>query len=253
MGLLPFRVAQLYKLMVESLQAATPDAADRALCAGGVMAHYVGDACQPLHVSRFHDGRNPDEAGVHSGYENTMVTARRKKIISGLSSRLANAQPMPLITSHQEAGHAIVALMKRCTKRLPPETICRTWVDSDHHVALMWDALGKKTMDCMADGCKTLAMLWSSAWRQAGANPPAATAANEARSRRSTWTPTLAPRSTSPSMRPSRSGSARSSARPSRGGHVGCPRSACRPCASQGCPARRERSLPAGNRRVGIV
>lgn len=166
MGLLPFRVAQLYKLMVESLQAATADASERALCAGGVMSHYVGDACQPLHVSRFHDGRDPDEAGVHGGYENTMVTARRKKIISGLSSRLANA------------GHAIVALMKRCTERLPPEMICQTWVDSDHHVALMWDVLGKKTMDCMADGCKTLAMLWSSAWSQAGASPPAATAAN---------------------------------------------------------------------------
>lgn len=29
-------------------------------------------------------------------------------------------------------------------------------------------------MDCLADGCKTLAMLWSSAWAQAGAAAPAA-------------------------------------------------------------------------------
>ena len=52
-GALPFRVAQLYQVMVDAVQ-------DKDLlhyiAAAGVLAHYVGDACQPLHVSRLHHG-----------------------------------------------------------------------------------------------------------------------------------------------------------------------------------------------------
>jgi hypothetical protein len=175
MGLLPFRVAQLYRLIVESLQNGAPDSVERALFAAGVMAHYVGDACQPLHVSHLHHGQDPDTEGdVHSDYETRMVGSRRRLIITGLSARLRSASPMPTVSDHQEAARAVVALMQRTVDRLPPETVLETWRDTDGHVAGMWDALGKRTMDRMADGCKTLAMLWSSAWRQAGAAAPPA-------------------------------------------------------------------------------
>ena len=176
MGLLPFRVAQLYRLMVESLQSGSPNAVAEALCAAGVMAHYVGDACQPLHVSRFHDGRIAAEKGVHSEYETAMVNARRKEIIAGLASRLRTAKPMPLINGHQQAAHAVAGLMDRTVKRIDPSHLCQVWVDTEGHVGPMWDALGKDTIACMADGCKTLAMLWSSAWKQSQAAIPAAQA-----------------------------------------------------------------------------
>lgn len=176
MGLLPFRVAQLYRLMVESLQSGSPNAVAEALCAAGVMAHYVGDACQPLHVSQFHDGRIAAENGVHSEYETAMVNARRKEIIAGLASRLRTAKQMPLINGHQQAAHAVAGLMDRTVKRIDPSHLCQVWVDTEGHVGPMWDALGKDTLACMADGCKTLAMLWSSAWKQSQAAIPAAQA-----------------------------------------------------------------------------
>lgn len=119
---------------------------------------------------------NPDfdTLHVHSDYETRMVTSRRKQIITGLESRLKNADPMPLITGHREAGQAVVALMDRTVKRIDPAYLCQVWVDTDGHVAPMWDTLGKKTLDCIADGCKTLAMLWSSAWRESGTAIPSA-------------------------------------------------------------------------------
>jgi hypothetical protein len=43
----------------------------------------------------------------------------------------------------------------------------------------LWAAVGPATLACMADGCRTLAVLWSSAWKEAGAKAPPA----EARSR----------------------------------------------------------------------
>ena len=138
------------------------------------MAHYVGDACQPLHISQFHDGRPGDPEGVHTAYETRMVTSRRKQIIAGLASRLKNATPMPLITGHQEAAQSLVALMDRTIKRIDPSYLCQAYVDTEGHVGPMWDTLGKKTLDCMADGSKTLAMLWSSAWTESGAATPSA-------------------------------------------------------------------------------
>ena len=47
-GALPFRVAQGYALLVEALRAGK---VEDFLAVAGLMAHYVGDACQPLHVS----------------------------------------------------------------------------------------------------------------------------------------------------------------------------------------------------------
>src|SRR5678810_1280563 len=48
MGLLPFRVWQIYEAMVEFVKNGQRD---EFICAAGTLAHYVGDACQPLHIS----------------------------------------------------------------------------------------------------------------------------------------------------------------------------------------------------------
>ena len=55
-GALPFRVWQLWDLMVAALKKKD---VKTFLAAGGVMAHYVGDASQPLHTSYLHHGRLP--------------------------------------------------------------------------------------------------------------------------------------------------------------------------------------------------
>ena len=57
-GALPFRVWQGYNEMVDALKQKNLLAF---LCAAGTTAHYVGDACQPLHVSRLHHG-HPENA-----------------------------------------------------------------------------------------------------------------------------------------------------------------------------------------------
>jgi len=173
MGLLPFRVAQLYQEAVKRLRAKDVDAA---LCALGTMAHYVGDACQPLHVSRFHHGRTPEEADVHSDFETKMVGANRKAIIDGLASRLRRARPRKQVQGGSAVAEATVALMNRTFKRIPPEHLCDVWVQTGGASDQMWAALGAETIDCIADGCRTLAMIWSSAWTEANATAPPATA-----------------------------------------------------------------------------
>ena len=56
-GLLPFRVWQIFQDMVQSVK---DGQVARFVCAAGIVSHYVGDACQPLHISYMFDGI-PDE------------------------------------------------------------------------------------------------------------------------------------------------------------------------------------------------
>jgi hypothetical protein len=177
MGLVPFRVAQLYRLIVDSLKA---DDVDAALTAAGLMAHYLGDCCQPLHTSRFHDGRTPAEEGVHSRYETDMVRVHRGDLIAGLDSALAGARPAALIRGHEAAAREAVRLMQRTVRRLPPKRICDVYARSPSSDD-MWEKLGARTVACIADGCVTLAGLWSSAWAEVGADAPPARARNRDR------------------------------------------------------------------------
>src|SRR6185369_3161796 len=55
-GALPFRVWQLWEAMVDYLG---KEDVLRFVAAAGVLAHYVGDASQPLHCSYMHHGIPP--------------------------------------------------------------------------------------------------------------------------------------------------------------------------------------------------
>src|SRR5262249_3801357 len=88
-GLLPFRVWQFFDAMVAYLKAGDVEGF---VCAAGVLSHYVGDACQPLHISYMFNGDPDDKVptpvknhgvtttemlprakGVHAAYEDDMV------------------------------------------------------------------------------------------------------------------------------------------------------------------------------------
>ena len=79
-GALPFRAAQLYGLMVEAVRGG--DVLGY-VATVGVLAHYVGDACQPLHVSRLHHGvPGAGEDAVHSVYETTMLDEHAAELVA---------------------------------------------------------------------------------------------------------------------------------------------------------------------------
>jgi hypothetical protein len=67
-------------------------------------------------------------------------------------------------------------LMERTARRLPPTVLLDAWVETGGRSDDLWDELGRKTIDCLADGVRTLAMLWSSAWKEAAVAAPPATA-----------------------------------------------------------------------------
>lgn len=170
-GLLPFRVWQFFQEMVASVR--DKDVA-RYVCAAGVLAHYVGDACQPLHVSELHDGHEdkPGEKGVHSAYETKMLDANSAELVEAVNRALRPASRPSLLTigSGRDAAKATIELMKRSIEGLPPERIIEAYVSTRGRgqPAAMWEELGEETVERFADGANVLASIWQGAWEAGG-------------------------------------------------------------------------------------
>lgn len=174
-GALPFRVWQGFNLMVDYLKEGDVIGY---LCVAGIMAHYVGDSCQPLHISRLHHGDPDDPTSVgkrvHEVYETLMLDNNADKVLKGLSTRLgkAKAKAKATITTGEDAARGVVELMISTYKRLPPQKIVDTYGrghNEQQRAQLLWDSYQDKTLDNMATCCTFLASLWESAWRVAEA------------------------------------------------------------------------------------
>ena len=213
-GLLPFRVWQIYQRMVDFV--AARDVANY-VAAAGILAHYVGDACQPLHTSYLDDGdpfRKPDGTpsdqmlghgkgfahGVHVAFEDDMLDAKYDVILKALVKKLGASHGMKLAKNGQEAGFAVLELARRCRKKLPPKSIVDAYGDlvltgkKSQATAVLWSKFGTRTVDVIADGCRTLAMLWESAWVAGGGDqiaPSKLTAISEIACKGSTKRPTF--------------------------------------------------------------
>ncbi len=186
-GCLPFRVWQIYDAMVGALQAGD---VVRFLGAAGVLAHYVGDACQPLHISCMFDGdpgdtipatspagkeiQVPRAKGVHSAYEAKMLNSHVVELIQKLNQKLesgAVSKPKAIAGGHG-AAVAVVELMNRTFRNVTPPQIIKAFNDE----ADLWTKFGARTVDLMAAGTLALAMLWESAWKQGHGNTKIASA-----------------------------------------------------------------------------
>jgi hypothetical protein len=168
-GALPFRVWQMYNAMVAYVKSGK---LAEFVCTAGIVAHYVGDACQPLHVSRLHHGRNEREANVHSAYESAMLDQFAPEIIAGVNTMLKSTKAKPTVKGGHEAAVSVVRLMKNTVNTLPPMDVIEAFnaTEGRGRTQHMWDVLGQRTVKCVAEGSVTLASLWESAWKEGGGN-----------------------------------------------------------------------------------
>lgn len=185
-GLLPLRVWQFYDAMVGF--AARRDLVGF-VAAAGTLAHYVGDACQPLHGSKYADGYQ-DQAvqgvtstgrprstwpgkGVHSAFETRMIDLHVPELFDLISASLRQSAPAgPSISGGQGAAVATVQLMEDVANVLPPRRLCDTYVRlgggaSQAVLRGLWAEVREDTVTCMTLGVRLLARLWDAAW-QAG-------------------------------------------------------------------------------------
>jgi hypothetical protein len=191
-GLLPFRVWQFFD---ELKKFALKKQAEQFLCAAGILSHYVGDACQPLHGSIYSDGYSDKKtttthhrrdtreeytteshlgAGVHSAYETKMIDRKSTDLVKKLATSVAQSgDVIKAIKSGHDAATRTVELMDRAARRIPPKTLVDAFIAAGGtgNVAdqdALWKTFGTKTVLTMADGARVLARIWQAAWDEGG-------------------------------------------------------------------------------------
>ncbi|HEY4324677.1 MAG TPA: hypothetical protein VGN20_11850 [Mucilaginibacter sp.] len=167
-GALPFRVWQAYKLMVAALLAGN---VEEFILVGGTASHYLGDACQPLHVSFLHHGHpdKPAESKVHSVYETNMLDGHMKELFDGVNRKFSGApQVFNRYQGGKAAAEATITLMGNVISNiLTPQEIIDVFNEkAKSRIGNMWTKLGDRTIDCVAAGTINLALFWESAWAE---------------------------------------------------------------------------------------
>ena len=149
-GILPFRVWQYFERM-KDYAANDPD---KFIAAAGTLAHYVGDASQPLHGSTMADGIPSEEPdiprdssrkdnqgnklpafrgeGVHSVYETQMINmaARKRLLFDEIRKNLGADHGMPLVGDGRSAALATLATMRDVANILPPRRLVDVYEES---------------------------------------------------------------------------------------------------------------------------
>ncbi len=185
-GLLPFRVWQFFEAMRGFAKAGD---AVSFLCAAGIVAHYVGDACQPLHGSVLSDGfadqptsvvvhkrdgtsvtvKSHVGEGVHSTYESAMIDRKSAEIQQGLQKVRSATGRKARIAKGKDAALQVVQLMDRTANTIDPTALIKAFVKAGGKDTIavkdaLWKQFGDGTIAVMADGGRTLAAIWQAAW-----------------------------------------------------------------------------------------
>jgi hypothetical protein len=194
-GCLPFRVWQLWEAMVRYLKAGD---VGHFVGTAGVLAHYVGDASQPLHCSYLHHGVPPMKvvngrkypvrkkspefeafkktaaADIHALYEERMLEVGAVDALAGVDTILKSSKLLgATVKSGHQAAIETIKLMSASQKRLAPQTI----IDFDdptkkplERATALWNnqAVRTATVASLADSVRLLAGLWTAAWARGG-------------------------------------------------------------------------------------
>jgi hypothetical protein len=186
-GLLPFRAWQIFDAMVYFLQQGD---VERFVCAAGILSHYVGDACQPLHISYLFNG-DPDRAtpttvtdrktgaettksvsygaGVHAAYEDDMIDYHVGDLWPAVDAALAGLGSGVKPADGHEAAVQVVALMQATFAKIKPMDIVEAYVGEHGQTPKsaadgLWTRFGSDTAEVIAAGSDCLARLWQGAW-----------------------------------------------------------------------------------------
>ncbi|HJU27533.1 MAG TPA: hypothetical protein VJ718_00070, partial [Candidatus Binataceae bacterium] len=142
------------------------NACDAALYDAGILAHYVGDASQPLHTTKYYDGYTYSDRGAHRRFEGAV-----DRDATGIE---AAARPLVRVEQIDSVWDAAVAEIGRA-HALAPEVI------RSDRAARSQMAFGKRAYESalmradsamvakqVADAASVLASIWIYEWKRAG-------------------------------------------------------------------------------------
>ncbi len=114
-GSLPWRIGQMTDLLVESFKKvkqlqdsnASKDQIVQqvrvSLLYSGILAHFIGDMTQPLHITKNYDGGETSQKGVHSFFETKLIDAQPHGFDRQAYDYAMNAKPATTILNQAAA------------------------------------------------------------------------------------------------------------------------------------------------------
>jgi hypothetical protein len=162
-GTLPWTVEQVAEQIQESWR---NNECRSATTLSGYLAHYIGDASQPLHTTRYYDGTGYDR-GIHSRLESATDAS--------LDQLEPLARPQLKLIPVDSVWNVVIAEIRRAHALIPAITqadrVARTTAaPDDYHAydrALMAQE-GSLIATQIADSSSVLASVWLYEWKAAG-------------------------------------------------------------------------------------
>ena len=113
------------------------------------------------------DGERRFAQGVHTGYEDAMISAFREEVLDGLKLS-PRTRKDEMISNGFEAAKLTIAMMRRTFTTIPPIAIVNAFGNFEGkpkaRAEHLWKKFGRKTIRNMQSGAHLLAVLWESAW-----------------------------------------------------------------------------------------
>jgi len=134
----------------------------------GHLAHYVGDAYQPLHLTRNFDGQFTGSKGIHRRYENDVADAHIRAYEKAIRPSLARAT-VP-VDMRRDVFDALFATYPKCDPILAADVQARRRgrVSSAAYRDALESELDSLTREQLRDSAVMLGNLWLASWRGAG-------------------------------------------------------------------------------------
>jgi hypothetical protein len=163
-GLLPWRIAELYRELVQTMRASDWE---RVPLVAAHLGHYVADGHQPLHTTTNSDGQMTGNLGIHTRFEGELIRRHLSQYRDlGAFTHPAQRTGDPvaftfdfLIDSYVWADNLLRA-----------DTLARQGIRGydDAYYAALYVFAGRLAKLSMAQAATDLGSLWYSAWIEAG-------------------------------------------------------------------------------------
>jgi hypothetical protein len=171
-GTLPWAIAWTYDSLVQQLERGDWT---NAIQSASDLGHYVGDAHQPLHVTRNYNGQLTNNYGIHSRYE-TMLSPG-----TYLGSLFITPDSAVYVDVPLDGAFDLLLHSNECVDTiLTADTYARAvsgWNGSGQapaaYYAALWERTRGVTLDQVQRATRMLSDLWYSAWVDAGLLLPA--------------------------------------------------------------------------------
>ncbi len=160
-----WRAQQFYQLSQRAFQSGDKTFA---LQCAGVMAHYVGDLSQPMHVSVNHDGPEGSKTGLHSFFESDLLEMQDQQVLR----REIRTRVKALLADEVYVRDVNLGLHKHLVRSMqrsiaPLSDILR--IDSTKgRGAQGIDELTPIALERLADGAAMYALILGALWDESG-------------------------------------------------------------------------------------